>query len=262
MGILPTMFAPNPKPVVLCISGHDPGGGAGIQADIEAVAAQGCHAVTLITCLTVQDSSNVLEVLPVQPDILLRQAELLSQDFQIAALKIGLIGSRGITQTIRQIRKMLPDIPMVLDTVLASGGGQGVGAVDFLKPLIPLSTLITPNRHEARKLSGEETPDACAAKLLQMGCTAVLITGADEASHDQVTNTLFSNAETRHWQWPRLPHGYHGSGCTLAAGIAAQLAKGTPLFEAADIAQEYTWKALQQGFKPGTGQHFPDRIRP
>ena len=254
------MSLPNPKPVVLCISGHDPGGGAGIQADIEAVAAQGCHAASLITCLTVQDSSNVYEVLPVQPDILLKQAVKIIEDYPVAAIKIGLTGSRESAPVIRQIRQMLPGIPMVLDTVLASGGGRGISATDWLLPLIPLSTLITPNRREARELSGERTPDACAEKLLLQGCDAVLITGADESSHGQVTNTLYRNGETRHWQWPKLPHSYHGSGCTLAAGIAARLALGESLADATAKAQAYTWDSLQQGFRPGTGQHIPGRI--
>ncbi|WP_293672698.1 bifunctional hydroxymethylpyrimidine kinase/phosphomethylpyrimidine kinase [Thiolapillus sp.] len=262
MGILHTMFHPNPKPVVLCISGHDPCGGAGIQADIEAVAAQGAHAATLITCLTVQDSSNVYEVLPVQPAILLRQATRIAKDYPVAAIKIGLIGSAETANALQQIRQLLPDIPLVLDTVLASGGGQGIGAAAYLEPLIPLSTLLTPNRREARELSGGNTPDACGAKLLQKGCGAVLITGADESSHGQVTNTLYRNGETRHWQWPKLPGDYHGSGCTLAAAIAAQLALGEPLTEAIARAQAYTWESLQQGFRPGSGQFIPDRIRP
>ncbi|WP_456417653.1 bifunctional hydroxymethylpyrimidine kinase/phosphomethylpyrimidine kinase [Thiolapillus sp.] len=256
------MSRPTAKPVVLCISGHDPGGGAGVQADIEAVAARGCHAATLITCLTVQDSSKVTELHPVQPQILLAQARLLIQDYAIAAIKVGLLGSRETAECIRQIRQQLPHIPMVLDTVLASGGGQALGAVEFLKPLLPLSTIITPNRREARELSGETSPDACADKLLQLGCKAVLITGADESTGEQVTNTLYSNGHIRHWQWPKLPGSYHGSGCTLAASIAAHLAKGQSLADAVSLAQEYTWKALQHGYRPGSGQFLPERLFP
>ncbi len=248
------------KPVVLCISGHDPSGGAGIQADIEAVAVQGCHAASLITCLTVQDSSGVSELHPVQPELVLNQANLLLQDYRIDAIKIGLLGSREMTDVLRQIRQRLPHIPMVLDTVLASGGGQRMGAAADLHPLIAMSTLITPNRREARELSGETTADACADTLLQHGCDAVLITGADESSHGQVANTLYGNGHTRHWQWPKLPGSYHGSGCTLAACIAANLAKNEPLADAVGQAQEYTWKALQNGFQPGAGQFIPGRF--
>ena len=254
------MSRPISKPVILCISGHDPGGGAGIQADIEAAAAQGGHAATLITCLTVQDSSKVVELHPVHPQILLTQAELVIQDYAVAAIKIGLLGSRETAECIRQIRKQLPRIPMVLDTVLASGGGQAMGAVETLKPLLSLGAIITPNHHEARELSGETSPDACADKLLQLGCKAVLITGADESTGEQVTNTLYSNGSTRHWQWPKLPGSYHGSGCTLATSIAVHLAKKQSLAGAVSLAQEYTWKALQQGFRPGSGQFLPGRF--
>lgn len=250
------------KPVVLCISGHDPSGGAGIQADIESIAAQGCHGVSLITCLTVQDSNRVSEIHPVQPRILLAQAKMIIGDCQIDAIKIGLLGSGEIATAIQQICQMLPGVPVVLDTVLASGGGQAMSAVAYLKPLIPLSAIITPNRQEARKLSGESTPDACADTLLQLGCDAVLITGADESSHEQVTNTLYSDDHTRHWQWPKLPGSYHGSGCTLAASIAANLAKKAPLADAVGMAQEYTWDSLQRGFQPGAGQFIPGRIVP
>ena len=253
------MFHPVSTPVVLCISGHDPSGGAGIQADIEAVAALGCHAATLITCLTVQDTAQVVEVHPVRTRILLDQAQLIMHDYRIAAIKIGLLGSMEAANSILEIRRQLPHIPMVLDTVLASGGGQSMSAVEFLKPLLSLSTIITPNRREARALSGKSTPDACAKKLLQTGCKAVLITGADESSHDQVTNTLYTATQTRHWQWPKLAGSYHGSGCTLAASIAANLAKGQLLADAVGNAQEYTWNSLKRGFQPGSGQHIPRR---
>lgn len=253
------MSHPVSTPVVLCISGHDPSGGAGIQADIEAVAALGCHAATLITCLTVQDSARVVELYPVQTRMLSEQAQLIMQDYRIAVIKVGLLGSMETASSVLEIRQQLPHIPMVLDTVLSSGSGQSMSAVEFLEPLLPLSTLITPNRREARALSGESTPDTCAEKLLRTGCKAVLITGADESSHDQVTNTLYTANQTRHWQWPKLAGSYHGSGCTLAASVAANLAKGQALADAVGNAQEYTWNSLKHGFQPGSGQHIPRR---
>jgi len=254
------MSRPTTKPIVLCISGHDPGGGAGIQADIEAVAAQGCHAAALITCLTVQDSNKVTELHPIQPQILLAQAELIIRDYPIAAIKVGLVDNQETAECIRQIREQLPDTPMVLDTILTSGSGQTMGAAEYLQPLLPLSTIVTPNRCEARELSGETSPGACAKKLLRLGCKSVLITGADESTQEQVTNTLYDDAHTRHWQWPKLPGSYHGSGCTLAASVAAHLAKKQTLADAVSFAQEYTWKALQHGFHPGSGQFLPGRF--
>jgi hydroxymethylpyrimidine/phosphomethylpyrimidine kinase len=247
------------KPVVLCISGHDPSGGAGIQADIEAISAQDCHVASLITCLTVQDSCRVLALHPIPPDILSAQAECLMKDYKISAIKVGLIGSREIADCIFSIRQSLPDIPMVLDTVLASGSGQSLVATELIKPLIPVSTLITPNRHEARALSGRDEIKACADRLLETGAKAVLITGADESSHGKVINSLHDSRGIQHWQWQKLPDSYHGSGCTLAASIAANLARGLTLNLSVALAQEYTWQSLLQGFKPGHGQYIPGR---
>ncbi len=248
------------KPVVLCISGHDPSGGAGIQADIEAVAAQGCHAAGLITCLTVQDSKQVMALHSVKAQILLDQAKCILQDYEISAIKVGLIGSREISDIILEIQQMLPHIPLVLDTVLASGNSQALGARDFINPLLPVSTIATPNRHEARILSNETSIHECAKNLLQTGTEAALITGADESTHGKVINSLYNQQGVQHWQWEKLPDSYHGSGCTLAASLAANLAKGLSLTHAVDKAQAYTWKALTQGFRPGQGQHIPGRL--
>ena len=248
------------KPIVLCISGHDPGGGAGIQADIETLAALGCHAATLISCLTEQDSSRVYRVHPVSPQILQQQAGRILDDYPIAAIKVGLLGHAGAVEVVQGIRRSLPDIPLVLDTVLASGGGQHMSSADLLRPLLPQASLITPNRKEARELSGRTTPDDCAHSLLDAGCPAVLVTGADESSHGQVTNSLYRDNHTRHWQWPRLPGSYHGSGCTLASAIAAGLAMGDPMEKAVDAAQHYSWSSLQKAFQPGNGQLLPGRL--
>jgi hydroxymethylpyrimidine/phosphomethylpyrimidine kinase len=247
------------KPIVLCLSGHDPGGGAGIQADIETLAALGCHAATLITCLTEQDSGRVYRIHPVSPQILQQQARRILDDYPIAAIKVGLLGHAGATELVQAIRGSLPDIPLVLDTVLASGGGQSMSSTDLLHPLLPQASLITPNRKEARELSGKTTPGDCARALLGSGCPAVLITGADESSHGQVTNSLFRENHNRHWQWPRLPGSYHGSGCTLASAIAAGLAQGNSLENAVDSAQHYTWNSLNSAFRPGRGQLLPGR---
>ncbi len=249
------------RPTVLCISGHDPSGGAGIQADIETLAAHCCHTVTLLSCLTEQDSSRVYRIHPVAPEILWQQARRIVDDFAIAAIKVGLVGDLRIAQEIRRIHQALPGVPLVLDTVLASGGGQAMSSTGIVHPLLDRASLITPNRREARQLSGQTEPADCARSLLDLGCGAVLITGADESSHGQVTNSLYQEQQTRHWQWPKLPGSYHGSGCTLASAIAANLAGGHPLEEAVDRAQHYTWHTLEKAFKPGRGQWLPGRSK-
>lgn len=258
------MIQTTSKPIVLSIAGHDPSGGAGIQADIEALGALGCQAATAITCLTIQDSGNVHELIPLPPDQLIRQVDTVLTDYPVRAIKIGLVGSAGIAQAIGKLLLRHPGIPVILDPILAAGGGTELAgeqlATAILEQLVPRSLLLTPNSQEARRLTGREQLDTCADALLSRGCGAVLITGTHEAAAD-VRNTLYRPdrpPQTEHW--PRLPYSYHGSGCTIASAIAAGLAKDLPLDQAVSKAQRYTWQSLAAGWRPGHGQHIPDRL--
>ena len=130
----------------------------------------------------------------------------------------------------------------------------------MMEKILPVTTVMTPNQKEAQQLAAPKRGiDACAAMLLERGAAHVLITGGDVGSGD-VTNTLFSTDGRRDWQWPRLPHRYHGSGCTLAAALAARLAHGDGMETAAEQAQAYAWRSLQAAYSLGRGQHFPRRL--
>jgi hydroxymethylpyrimidine/phosphomethylpyrimidine kinase len=253
------------RPVVLCLGGHDPVGGAGIQADIETIAALGGHATTAVTCLTVQDSRDVRALHPVDPALLRDQAEAILGDMRISAIKIGLIGDAAPVPAIAELIGRHPDVPVVLDPVLAAGGGNDLAnraLMDAItEQLLPLTTVLTPNLGEARRLTGRQTADDCAAALLQAGCRAVLLTGTDVIEDElQVINRLYRpGMPDEHWHWPRLPHGYHGSGCTLASACALKLALGLDLLDAVSEAQAFTYKSLQDGWRPGHGQHLPWR---
>lgn len=251
-------------PMILSIAGHDPTGGAGIQADIEAVAACGGQAVTVLSTLTVQDTRDVQQVIALAPELVEDQARALLRDIPVQAIKIGLIGNAANARAIARILADHPTLPVVLDPVLATGGGTDLATAELLQviadQLLPRVTLLTPNSPEARRLSGEQRLEACAARLLGRGCRAVLITGTHEAQAE-VTNHLFrSDQATVSTAWPRLPESYHGSGCTLAAAAAALLGSGLPLEQAVLRAQEYTWASLMRGFRPGGGQLLPDRL--
>ena len=251
-------------PVVLCFSGHDPSGGAGVQADIEAIAAQGCAAASIITCLTVQDTGNVTEMLPVAPDFVARQARTLLADMPVQAIKIGLIGDAEVAAVIAQLLVEHRGIPVVLDPVLAAGGGAKLAGADLLgairDQLLKLTRLVTPNSEEAKRLSGLQPLDACADWLLSRGCGAVLITGGHQATV-AVTNRLYQPGLAAITSaWPRLPGGHHGSGCTLAAAVAALLARGCPLEAAVAQGQAYAWQTLSRGWPAGRGQALPDRL--
>lgn len=252
------------SPAVLCLSGHDPTGGAGIQADIESLRAIGCHPLTVITALTEQDTRDVVCVRPQRPKDFLAQARRVIADLPIAAVKIGLLGSAAIARAVAELLQELPARPVVLDPILSAGGGKALARRNLIQTLIdellPLTTILTPNSAEARCLSGGYVElTACAQVLLQMGCDSVLITGTHEASED-VVNRLYGGAVMRDWRWPRLPYVYHGSGCTLASALAGFLALGMPLADAAYQAQRYTYAALVSAYAIGKGQYLPNRL--
>lgn len=253
-------------PVVLAISGHDPGGGAGIQADIEAVASMGCHAASVISCLTVQDTREIKRVQPVDAMLMVEQARAILEDLPVQAVKIGLLGSVTAVEVVHTLLQEYDDLPVVLDPILAAGGdGRSLADPELIAAmtelLFPQTTILTPNSLEARRLSpAADTLDACGQALLAQGCEFVLITGAHEPG-ETVQNRLYGNhrlLET--YQWERLPYSYHGSGCTLASAIAALLAQGVDPMVAVHEAQDYTWQTLQAGYQIGSGQHQPDRF--
>lgn len=242
------------RPTVLVFAGADPSGGAGIAADILAIAAQGAHALPVITALTVQDNDRVYEVLPVDSGLVRRQALALMNKVAIDAVKIGIPGNRAnaeaIAELIGQLRKIQPNLPVVLDPVLASGAGDALTRADALASLLPLATLVVPNLPEA---------DALAASLRARGCGDVLITGG-HADGDSVVNCWTGACGTREWRWPRLPEAFHGSGCTLASAIAARLACGDSMEQALGTAQQYCHQALEASFSIASGQRIPLRI--
>ena len=259
------MDQPATLPVVLCFSGLDPTGGAGIQADIETIVSMGAHPAPIVTALTVQDTTSVRRFDAVDSLLLIEQARTLLEDMPVAAIKIGMLANRANIEAIHAILLDYPDIPVVLDPVLKAGGGGQLLDEDamaaLLELLIPQTMVLTPNSVEARALAKDaDTLPACAESLLDRGCQYVLITGSHEAT-EGVVNTLYSNhRELEQTDWQRLPHQYHGSGCTLAAAIAAMLAQGLDPVMAANEAQDFTWESLKHAHRLGMGQLIPNRL--
>ncbi|RFC36057.1 MAG: hydroxymethylpyrimidine/phosphomethylpyrimidine kinase [Candidatus Nitrotoga sp. LAW] len=258
-------------PIVLTFGATDPSGGAGLQADILTIASMGCHPLSVVTAVTVQDTSGVDDILPIDAEWVSDQARAVLEDMPVAAFKIGLLGSVENIAAIAEVISDYPDIPLVFDPVLASGRGDELADEDMLDALrellLPQTIILTPNSIEARRLiqdedNDEDNPDLaeCAKRIVQLGCEYVLVTGTHEHT-PKVINTLYGeNGVIRSDSWTRLPGIYHGSGCTLASAIASLLANGLPVNEAVKEAQEFTWKALQYAFRPGMGQHIPDRL--
>jgi len=251
-------------PRVLCLSGLDPIGGAGLQADIETLAAQGVHALGLVTALTVQDSRNVRRVVATDPGLLDEQLAVLLADSRPDAVKLGLLGSAEQLPVIAAHLARL-GVPVVCDPVLRAGGGTDLAAAGFPTALrarlLPLVTVLTPNAAEARRLAPEaDTLAACAATLLADGCARVLITGGDEPGASVANQAWGRGGMARRWDWPRLPETFHGAGCTLASAIAARLALGDTVDEALDAGQRWTQAALARAITVGSGRRIPGRL--
>lgn len=266
-------------PIVLTFAASDPSGGAGMQADLMTLSSLGCHPLSVTTALTVQDTVGVGCVLAIDSDCVEDQARTLLEDMPVAAFKIGLLGSIENIVVIAKILADYPGLPVVLDPVLASGRGDELADEEMISGLrellLPLTTILTPNSLEARRLAvGEEhagegeheeaspAPLAeCAQTLLDLGCEYVLLTGTHENTA-RVVNDLYGQrlGLVRSDAWDRLHGSYHGSGCTLASAIAAHLARGLSIDAAVWAAQEYTWQTLAAGFRPGMGQYIPDRF--
>jgi hydroxymethylpyrimidine/phosphomethylpyrimidine kinase len=251
--------------MVLCFSGHDPSGGAGLQADIETLFQLGCHPCSVITALTQQDTVNVGAVFPQAPEPFRLQAETLMADIPIAAIKIGLLGSDAVAMVVSELLAEGPEVPVVLDPILAAGGGQSLAShalADIIKEcLLPRVAVLTPNSTEARRLTGLSCLDDCARALLDRGCKRVLITGTHEDEED-VVNRLYGGDGLFVERVRRLPGTYHGSGCTLASAVAAFLAHGLDAESAVRRALAYTFKTLEAGYAAGRGQLLPNRRVP
>jgi hydroxymethylpyrimidine/phosphomethylpyrimidine kinase len=252
------------RPVVLSFSGHDPSGGAGIQADIETLVSHQCHACSIITALTEQDSRNVKKLIPQKPQDIIDQANTILADFPVKAIKIGLIGHLDTAKAIQSLLVEYPQIPVILDPVLAAGGGTSLSnqpLIDYIvENLLPCITVLTPNSEEARVLAGLDDLSQCGQALLDKGCENVLITGAHEQS-TTVDNQLFqADGKAETFSWDRLSGSYHGSGCTLASSIAALMAHNLDPFTAISEAQDYTWNTLEAAYQAGQGQSNPNRL--
>lgn len=249
------------KPVVLSIAGYDPSSGAGITADIKTIAAQGCYGITCITALTVQSTRGVLRVDPVEGRIITETLEELAVDVDIAAVKIGMLGSAEAARAVAAFLKRHMPSHVVLDPILKSSSGADLIEKDALevlkKKLLNQATVMTPNLHEAATLTGLDVKNCeqmqhAAERLQQMGARTVIITGGHlELPVDLVLSkgrpatllegTRIASAST------------HGTGCAFSTAIACGLAKGKSVIEAARAAKRYVETELQKPKMMGAG---------
>ena len=252
-------------PVVMTFAGTDPSGGAGIQADIETLSSMGCHVCPIVTAVTVQDTQQLFSFQAMDPALVIEQARAVLEDITVSAFKIGMIGSAENVEAIHSILLDYPDIPVVLDPLIAAGGGGEMADDELIDAMVdllfPLATVLTPNSEEARAFAPEaDTLDACAQELLELGGEYILITGAHEGTPSVVNNLYSESKLLESYTWDRLPGVFHGSGCTLAAAIAGLLSQGLPPTTAILEAQEFTWETLNNSYRIGMGQNIPNRL--
>jgi len=251
-------------PVVLCFSGLDPTGGAGIQADIEAIAKHGCHAAPIITANTVQDTNNVISFKPVDANLILKQARTVLKDMPVSAIKIGMLGSGETAEAIYTLFRQYSDIPVILDPVLAAGGGSSLAQknlIDAINTLIiPRTYILTPNVPEAQLLTNLKNKPETAAQLLnKMGANYVLLTGTHTQNPDVIHKLYFKSKNQKSFTYKRLKNEYHGSGCTLAASLSALIAQKMEPINACQNALDFTYKTLINANSLGHGQLIPNR---
>ena len=258
---------PNPAAPVsaLSIAGSDSGGGAGIQADLKTFAAHRVHGLCAIAALTAQHTRGVTAVEVPPPAFLRAQIDACFDDFDIHAVKIGMLANADMIHAVAKALDQHFPPHIVLDPVMVATSGAQLlanSAIEVLrKRLLPMATVITPNLPEAEFLLGRPIPDldamreACDA-LLDLGAGAVLLKGGHLAGGDEVVDLFSARRESggrmhREIRHPRLDLDAHGTGCTLAAAITAQLALGLALPDACTAASDYVHRALLLGTRPG-----------
>lgn len=258
-------MSPTPEtPVVLVIAGNDPSGGAGLCADVQAISAQHCHPAPVVTALTVQDTRNASRIENVEADLVIAQAKAVCDDMSVAAVKLGLLGSIDTALAVANLLADLPGIPVVIDPVLVATGGAALAesgmAEIYRESLAARATIMTPNVHEIVALgSPAGDRDQQVQALLERGCRHVLVTGGDADTTDVVNDLYEPGKPPVAYRWPRRAGRVHGSGCTLAAALAARFALGDSVHHAVTRAQEYTAHSIDLAWQPGKGARIPAR---
>jgi hydroxymethylpyrimidine/phosphomethylpyrimidine kinase len=238
----------------LSIAGSDSGGGAGIQADLKAFARCGVHGTTAITALTAQSTVGVEMVTPVPPEMIVAQVRAVAGDIGVDGVKVGMLGDAPTIDAVVEALDLIGHAPVVVDPVMVSSSGAVLlepnAKAWLIERVLPLATVATPNLPEARELAGlgdRAEPEELARAIQALGPSAVIVTGGH---WDEGADVLFDGSGTIRIDGPRYPDGAsHGSGCTHSAALAAYIAQGAELSEAARWAREIAAEAVGNGLR-------------
>ncbi|MDE2999818.1 MAG: bifunctional hydroxymethylpyrimidine kinase/phosphomethylpyrimidine kinase [Gemmatimonadota bacterium] len=254
----------------LTIAGSDSGGGAGIQADLKSFHANGVYGLTVVTAVTAQNTIEVRESFELPVDLIESQIDAIFDDFDVSAVKTGMLSSARVVDVVagRLGERGAPNL--VVDPVMISTSGfellETEAVVSVRERLLPLAALVTPNLREAQLLAGIPVENMDSAKeaariIFESGCSAVLVKGGHLSGSIDAVDVLFDGSGETVFSTARLPGGSpHGTGCTLSAAIAANLARGQRLAFAVENAKAYVTEAIRRGLSigrgPGPAQHF------
>lgn len=240
-------------PACLSIAGSDSGGGAGIQADLKAFARCGVHGMTAITAITAQNTVGVELVTPVSPETIVAQVRAVTDDIRVDAVKVGMLGDEATIAAVSEALDLVGPAPVVIDPVMVSESGATLldpaAKAALIELLLPRATAVTPNLAEARELAGTGDADAerLAEAILALGPRAAIVTGGHT---DDGADVLCDDAGSIRIEGPRYPDGAsHGSGCTHSSALAAFLARGVELADAARFAREIAAEAIGNGLR-------------
>jgi hydroxymethylpyrimidine/phosphomethylpyrimidine kinase len=246
-------------PAVLAIAGSDSGGGAGIQADLKAIARCGAHGMTAITAITAQNTTGVDAIHAIPPEIIVAQARAVASDIGVDAVKIGMLGDEptigAVVQSLDVIERFRKGVPVVVDPVMVSESGATLldpnAKAALIERVLPRATVVTPNLLEAHELAGRSGGDVPGATLgeaiLALGPRAVIVTGGHA---DDGADVLVDDGGALRIDGPRFSsEAAHGSGCTHSSALAALLARGMELAEAAHWAREIAAEAVGHGLR-------------
>jgi len=250
-------------PSVLTIAGFDSSGGAGIQADIKTISALGCYATSVLTALPVQNTMGVRKIYPIPMEAVADQIEAVLDDIVPQAIKIGMVHTPLLVETIVNTLNKYPKIPIVFDPVMVATSGHRLieeETIDtIVEKLFPMADVITPNMDEASILAGMEVKtledmELAGKKILRSGCKNILLKGGHQES-PTVTSLFFDeNGQQYSFETEKfMTNNTHGSGCTLSSAIAAYIARGEELLKAVELAQNYVFEAIKQGKDVVTG---------
>lgn len=248
---------------LLTIAGSDSSGGAGIQADLKTFSAHGVFGMSVITAVTAQNTQGVFAVQDILPDIIKKQIEVIFDDIEVDAVKIGMVSQTETIKTIAETLRLYSVKNLVIDPVMISKSGYDLLQPDakeaLIEYLLPMATVLTPNTLEAEVISGISIRNLedmkKAAKIISsMGPQYVLVKGGHLENESDAIDLLYDGVEFNYFSSPRIStKNTHGTGCTLSSGIASNLGKGLSIHEAIKQAKEYITIAIEKSFKLGKG---------